>query len=85
MVLELGLNRRLVLDRSFTDSELRKQAINTIWSIHILDQHLSYALGLSAAARSLQLDASYPEPVREHGQHVKEEADINSCRLKLHT
>ena len=63
IILELGLNRQIVLDRSFPDPRDRAQALNTIWSAFVLDQHLSYSLGLSMAVRDLHLDPSFPGPV----------------------
>jgi hypothetical protein len=63
IILELGLNRQIVFDRSFPDPEDRIRALNIIWSIFVLDKHLSYALGLSMAMRDLHLDPGFPDPV----------------------
>ncbi|KAF2095117.1 hypothetical protein NA57DRAFT_59864 [Rhizodiscina lignyota] len=63
IILELGLNRLVVLDRSFPDPSDRAQAVNTIWTVYVLDQHLSYALGLSMALRDMNLDPAFPPPV----------------------
>ncbi|EXJ64205.1 hypothetical protein A1O7_00541 [Cladophialophora yegresii CBS 114405] len=63
IILELGLNRKAVLDRSFPEINSRVQAINTIWTIFVLEQHLSYALGFSDAMPNLRLEANFPQPV----------------------
>jgi hypothetical protein len=63
MVLELGLNRDIVLARAFPDSKTRVRAINTIWTIYVLEQHLSYALGFSNAMHGLRLELDFPQPV----------------------
>ena len=62
MVMECGLDRRLALDRAFKNLGQRTQAINTIWTIQILELNLSYALGLYTAA-TLHIEASFPRPV----------------------
>ncbi|OCT53638.1 hypothetical protein CLCR_09729 [Cladophialophora carrionii] len=63
IILELGLNRKAVLDRSFPDIKTRVRAINTIWTVFVLEQHLSYALGFSDAMPNLRLEANFPQPV----------------------
>ncbi|KIW73385.1 hypothetical protein PV04_01512 [Phialophora macrospora] len=63
IILELGLNRKVVLDRSFPDIKSRVQAINTTWTIFVLEQHLSYALGFSNAMPNLRLESNFPPPV----------------------
>ncbi|KAI1123579.1 hypothetical protein F5Y10DRAFT_285913 [Nemania abortiva] len=66
LVLELGLNREIVLDRSFPDKVMRSQAVNTIWTVFVLDQQISYALGLTTATRDLylRLDPCFPKPIK---------------------
>ncbi|EHK50847.1 hypothetical protein TRIATDRAFT_54398 [Trichoderma atroviride IMI 206040] len=63
VVVELGLNRQMVLDRSFPSIEARTQAINIIWSIFVLEQQLRHALGLSTMTQDLALDSTFPKPV----------------------
>jgi hypothetical protein len=63
LILELGLNRCVVLNRSFPHSQDRTLAVNFVWTAFVLDNHLSYALGLSMAMRDLHLDPTFPEPV----------------------
>ncbi|KAK1238193.1 hypothetical protein MKX08_002772 [Trichoderma sp. CBMAI-0020] len=63
IVVELGLNRQMVLDRSFPNIEARTQAINIIWSIFVLEQQLRHALGLSTMTQDLALDSAFPRPV----------------------
>ncbi|KAF2105146.1 hypothetical protein NA57DRAFT_20465, partial [Rhizodiscina lignyota] len=66
LVLELGLNREIVLNRSFPDKMTRSQAVNTIWTVFVLDQQISYALGLTTATRDLylRLDPCFPRPTK---------------------
>ncbi len=63
IIFELGLTREIVLARVFPDSKDRVRAINTIWTVFILEQHLSYALGLPNAMQGLRLDSTFPPPV----------------------
>ncbi|KIW95882.1 uncharacterized protein Z519_02947 [Cladophialophora bantiana CBS 173.52] len=63
IILELGLNRKMVLDRSFPDIKIRSQAINTVWTVFVLEQHLSYALGFSNAMQNLHPESNFPPPV----------------------
>ncbi|PON21950.1 hypothetical protein TGAM01_v209206 [Trichoderma gamsii] len=63
IVVELGLNRQMVLDRSFPKGEAQTQAVNIIWSIFVLEQQLRHALGLSTMTQDLALDSTFPKPV----------------------
>ena len=63
IILELGLNRRVILERSFPNIKCRIVAINTLWTIFVLEQHLSYALGFSNAMPNLRLESDFPQPV----------------------
>ncbi|KAM0262575.1 hypothetical protein ACHAQJ_001620 [Trichoderma viride] len=63
IVVELGLNRRIVLDRSFPHLEARTQALNVIWSVFVLEQQLRHGLGLSMTRQDLILDPTFPKPV----------------------
>jgi hypothetical protein len=69
IILELGLNRKMVLNRTFPDPIHRFQAINTIWAAYVLNEHLSYALGLSMAMPDFHLDLSFPDPVSSIDNH----------------
>ncbi|KAL7911538.1 hypothetical protein GGI35DRAFT_293335 [Trichoderma velutinum] len=63
IILELGLNRRIVLDRSFPDQKAHTQALNTMWAIFVLEQQLRYALGLSTTMQDFVMDPTLPKPV----------------------
>ncbi|KAJ9636619.1 hypothetical protein H2204_005219 [Knufia peltigerae] len=63
IVYELGLNREIVLTRLFPDVESRGRAINTVWTVYVLEQHLSYALGLPNLKQGLHIDSSFPRPI----------------------
>jgi hypothetical protein len=63
IILELGLNRHIVLNFSFPDPAIRAQVVKTIWAVFVLEQQLSYSLGLSVAMPDLCLDQDFPEPV----------------------
>jgi hypothetical protein len=64
IIMELGLNRKIVLDRAFTDDQRRNQAINSVWTVFVLDQHLSHALGFTNALSNLRFEDNFPWPVR---------------------
>ncbi|QYT01903.1 Zn(2)-C6 fungal-type domain-containing protein [Trichoderma simmonsii] len=63
IILELGLNRRIVLDRSFPDPKAHTQALNTMWAVFVLEQQLRYALGLSTTMQDFFMDPTLPKPV----------------------
>ncbi|KAL6818114.1 hypothetical protein GGI42DRAFT_359293 [Trichoderma sp. SZMC 28013] len=63
IILELGLNRRIVLDRSFPDEKAHTQALNTMWAVFVLEQQLRYALGLSTTMQDFFMDPTLPKPV----------------------
>lgn len=63
VILELGLNQHIALNRSFTDQKIRSQVVNTIWTLYVLEQQVSYSLGISAAIRNLRIDPGFPRPV----------------------
>ncbi|KAJ4854704.1 fungal specific transcription factor domain-containing protein [Trichoderma breve] len=63
IILELGLNRRIVLDRSFPDQKAHTQALNTMWAVFVLEQQLRYALGLSTTMQDFFMDPTLPKPV----------------------
>ncbi|OAP54844.1 hypothetical protein AYL99_11292 [Fonsecaea erecta] len=63
IILELGLNREIALVRSFPDTSTRMWAINTIWTIYVLERQLSYGLGVANAAQELRLEPTFPRPV----------------------
>ncbi|KIX10236.1 uncharacterized protein Z518_01317 [Rhinocladiella mackenziei CBS 650.93] len=62
-ILELGLNREIVLARSFPNPSTRIRAINTIWTVYVLERQLSYGLGVTNAVQDLRLEATFPQPV----------------------
>ncbi|ETI27198.1 hypothetical protein G647_09881 [Cladophialophora carrionii CBS 160.54] len=63
IILELGLNREIVLVRSFPDASTRSWAINTIWTVYVLERQLSYGLGVANAAQELHLEQTFPRPL----------------------
>ncbi|KAL6901078.1 hypothetical protein GGI43DRAFT_367855 [Trichoderma evansii] len=63
IVAELGLNRQMVLERSFPEIETHTQAVNVIWSVFVLEQQLRHGLGLSTMTQDLSLDSTFPKPV----------------------
>ncbi|KAL7952142.1 hypothetical protein V8C42DRAFT_306254 [Trichoderma barbatum] len=63
IILELGLNRKIVLDRSFPDKKAHTQALNIMWALFVLEQQLRYALGLSTTLQDFVLDPTLPKPV----------------------
>ena len=64
IILELGFDRDIVLARAFPNKRTRVRAVNTIWTIFVVERQLTYALGLSDAIQCLRLEPSFPEPVR---------------------
>lgn len=67
VVYELGLNREIVLTRLFSEVENRRRAVNTVWTVYVLEQHLSYALGQPNFMQGLHMEPSFPRPVRTPG------------------
>ncbi|OAL20108.1 hypothetical protein AYO22_09258 [Fonsecaea multimorphosa] len=63
IILELGLNREIVLIRSFPDASTRSWVVNTIWTIYVLERQLSYGLGVANAAQELRLEPTFPRPL----------------------
>jgi hypothetical protein len=63
IILELGLNRQIVLERSFPNMIDRAQAVNAIWTVFVLKRLLSYMLGITVAMQDLHLDPAFPGPV----------------------
>ncbi|KAI5461036.1 hypothetical protein BGZ63DRAFT_489307 [Mariannaea sp. PMI_226] len=63
IVLELGLNRQIVLERAFPEMGDRTQAINVIWTIFLLNRLVSYLLGVTVAMHNLHLDPTFPGPI----------------------
>ena len=63
IILELGLNQRVVLDRSFPDNRSRSQALTMLWSVFVLERQLRYSLGLTITTQDFVLDPALPDPV----------------------
>ncbi|KAH8889200.1 hypothetical protein GQ53DRAFT_622393, partial [Thozetella sp. PMI_491] len=63
IILEVGLNRRIVLERSCRDPKTQACVVNAIWTAFVLEQQLSSILGIRAAARDLHIDPDFPQPV----------------------
>lgn len=64
LVIELGLNHRIVITQSFFDRKTLSQAVNVVWAIFVLEKQLSYSLGVSAAVYNPRIDPDFPRPVR---------------------
>ncbi|KIW12989.1 hypothetical protein PV08_08176 [Exophiala spinifera] len=63
VVYELGLNREIVLARLFPEWENRRRALNTVWTVYVLEQHLTYALGHPNVMQGLHIESSFPRPI----------------------
>lgn len=63
IILETGLCRRKVLEHAFPESKERAHAVNTFWSVYVLDGQLSYALGLPMMLQDAYIDSQFWEPV----------------------
>ena len=62
--LEMGLNRREVLLRTFPDEKDRDLAVRIFWSIYMLDMRASCGIGIPFVIQDVDLDPTLPEPVR---------------------
>ncbi|KIW29526.1 uncharacterized protein PV07_05339 [Cladophialophora immunda] len=65
MALELGLNLKKVVVRTFEDSAKRINVVNTFWTIFVLDRQMSYALGLPKSLEDADVDNGLPLPYSE--------------------
>ncbi|KAH8812522.1 hypothetical protein F5884DRAFT_750829 [Xylogone sp. PMI_703] len=62
-ILELGMNKPKVLNKYFPGHDDHALAITLVWSIFVLDQQLSYALGLPAITQN-RFDLEFPLETR---------------------
>ncbi|OAL19585.1 hypothetical protein AYO22_09747 [Fonsecaea multimorphosa] len=65
MALELGLNLKKVVVRTFQDPTTRINVVNTFWTIFVLDRQMSYALGLPKSLEDADVDNGLPLPYSE--------------------
>jgi hypothetical protein len=65
IILEFGLHRQKVVLRVFQDAKECKKAVNTVWTIFVLDRQLSYALGLPKNLQDVDIDSDFPLPVSD--------------------
>ncbi|KUJ17021.1 uncharacterized protein LY89DRAFT_646140 [Mollisia scopiformis] len=77
IILEFGLHRRKVVLRIFDDPEEATKAVNTFWTIFVLDRQFSYALGLPKNLQDVDIDSDFPLP--ETAPYLK--AMVEYCRL----
>ena len=61
--LELGLHRRGIVSRPNADGQILVNAVNTFWSIYVLDKQWSFAVGLPQSLQDGDIDPDLPEPV----------------------
>lgn len=61
--LELGLHRRETYTELFSDPEEHTTAVQTFWSIYILDRRWSFGTGMPFALQDSDIDPDLPKPV----------------------
>ena len=61
--LELGLHRCGTISRCGSDSNNPVNAVNTFWTIYVLDRQWSFAVGLPQSLQDRDIDSDLPEPV----------------------
>lgn len=62
LCLELGLHRRDVIDQ-IKDEEERRLAVNTFWSVYVLDRRWAFSAGLPYVLPDEEIDPDLPSPV----------------------
>ena len=60
----MGLHRKDILNREFSDQEDRSWAVKLFWSIFVLDRRWSFGTGLPFAIQDADIDPLLPMPVR---------------------
>ncbi|KAI1111693.1 fungal-specific transcription factor domain-containing protein [Nemania sp. NC0429] len=61
LCLELGLHRRDVIDQ-IKDEEERRLAVNTFWSVYVLDRRWAFSAGLPYVLPDEEIDPDLPSP-----------------------
>ncbi|KAI0450221.1 fungal-specific transcription factor domain-containing protein [Xylaria acuta] len=61
LCLELGLHRRNVVEQ-IKDEEERKLAVNTFWSVYVLDRRWAFSAGLPYVVPDEEIDPDLPSP-----------------------
>jgi hypothetical protein len=64
LCLELGLHRRDIIDQ-IRDEDERWTAINTFWSVYVLDRRWAFSAGLPYVVSDEEVDPDLPAPVSE--------------------
>lgn len=59
----MGLHRREVLIKTFSNEEECAWAIKLFWSIYVLDRRWSFGTGMPFALQDADIDPLLPEPV----------------------
>ncbi|KAI9874661.1 MAG: hypothetical protein M1830_009433 [Pleopsidium flavum] len=62
LCLELGLHRREILIKTFSNEEECSWAIKLFWSVYVLDRRWSFGTGMPFALQDSDLDPLLPEP-----------------------
>ena len=60
---EMGLHRREVLVKAFSNEEECAWATKVFWSIYVLDRRWSFGTGMPFALQDADIDPLLPEPV----------------------
>ena len=63
MCLEMGMHRQDSMIRSFPQADQLSDAINTFWSIYILDRRWSIGIGIPFIIQDDDIDSNLPKPV----------------------
>ena len=63
LCLEMGLNRREVLERTYLEQHARDSAMRIFWSIYLLDMRASCGTGIPFVIQEIDVDPTLPEPV----------------------
>lgn len=63
-IFEIGLHKRSVLFKNFSDFRERELALRAFWCVYVLDRQFSFGTGLSFAIPDREIDPQLPEPVR---------------------
>ncbi len=63
LCLEMGLNRREVLERAYPEQHARDLAVTVFWSTYLLDMRASCGTGIPCVIQEVDVDPTLPEPV----------------------
>lgn len=79
LCLEMGLNRREVLERTYLEQHARDLAVRIFWSIYLLDMRASCGTGIPFVIQDVDIDSTLPEP--EPTTHIFLKTMISFARL----